>query len=169
MKFDILIMEENHAKALFLERILKTYDFTSDVARINPSNTLNFLEKYNFNLIIVNPFAYNLKSTSKIIFKIREVYPNIVFVLYYDVNNSELQEKLFKEGSERFKHYFKLNKKTPFIEFERELLEVINACKSYVTNQSWWKLKNDTIKNKKNEVIGLHKQINSFIMNDDLE
>lgn len=108
-----------------LDRISKVYEvnlaFTLDEAR-------SHLRSGGVNAIIVDPFALGVKESSTFIFSIRDVFPEIVFVLYVDFMETMANEAWFyADQRARFYHYFKLDKQTPLLHFEEQVYGILRA------------------------------------------
>ena len=60
------------------------------------------------NTIFIDPFAFGIDASARLIISIRELFPEIVFVLY--LNDEELHiasNELFRGERKRFQHYYR--------------------------------------------------------------
>jgi Domain of unknown function (DUF4145) len=86
------------------------------------------LRSGNVNTIFLDPLGLGLDDGSDFIFGIRDVFPDIVFVLYVDMQAVQSKAAAFYAGRRaRFGHYFRLDKRTPVMLFEEEVYAVLRA------------------------------------------
>jgi hypothetical protein len=82
------------------------------------------------NTIFIDPLALGLDEASAFIFHIRDVLPEIIFVLYIDRASVESQRAVFYRGErQRFSHFYVLDKRTPTDLFDEELRSVLRTCR----------------------------------------
>lgn len=94
------------------------------------------LEETDINCIFIDPVSIGLETCSEFIFKVRRVFPRIIFVLFCSSDHVEpLYAEFYRGERARFHHYFKLNKKSEGEKLERKLLQVIHLCMSDIRLQ----------------------------------
>lgn len=83
------------------------------------------------NTIFIDPLAFELDEVARFIFDTRDGRPEIVFVLYMNVEAAEKQRGLFYHGDrQRLKHYYKLDKAIPIEAFTDEVAAVVRTCQA---------------------------------------
>jgi hypothetical protein len=87
------------------------------------------VEQKEINTIYIDPFALGLESSGDFILGMRRSHPGVVFVLYYDLEaQGSVEDRTFGGERERFRHYFKLDKRTPGPRFVQEVQATVRAC-----------------------------------------
>jgi hypothetical protein len=93
------------------------------------SETQRVLRVGAFNTIFIDPLSFDLNEASDLIFSIRKTLPEILFVLYIDLSEVEgVRGEFFKGERSRFNHYYRLDRRTPAVNFKQELEATIRIC-----------------------------------------
>lgn len=88
------------------------------------------------NVIFLDPVRLGLAETTEFVDRTRENWPGTAFVLFLDVAAAEAQADVFYEGDrERFTHYYRLDKGTPFRALVTEVDNLLDRCRTYVSTR----------------------------------
>jgi hypothetical protein len=91
------------------------------------------LEASQVNTIFIDPLSLGLDAASDFILRVRETFPEIVFVLYVDkADVEEHRSKFYRGERRRFAHYYSLDKRTPVAAFPQELRAILASCQAYL-------------------------------------
>lgn len=112
------------------------------LARVEPAATcevcqsidelLSALDRTMISVVFIDPFSFGLDKAADVIFEIRRSHPWIAFVLYIDVAGAERQRSTFYRGRRsRFSHYYRLDKATPLLAFDREVASLLTATQQW--------------------------------------
>lgn len=105
------------------------------------------LRASDINAIFFDPLI-GLDEATRLIFRTRELLPEIVFVLYLDIATAEARREVFYQGERRrFGHYYKLDKATPVPAFPGEVDSVVRLCQSDLS----WRLSRESLQRLKDE------------------
>lgn len=129
----VLIVDPNDSSAELLSQSLR--GMKEKVLSVKGVKSLpdarNALIESDINTIYIDPISLGYVEASEFIFDVRKRLPNIVFVLYLDLNRMEhIRTEFFSGERRRFSHYFKLDKLTPIASFKDELKATIRQCQS---------------------------------------
>ena len=130
----ILVCDADKASIQNLVRAIKRVGDDSDVQSTTTLfNALKHVENTPTNVVFVDLFSLGLDDAASFVFRVRERFRHIVFVLYIDVALSERRRAAFYRGDRRrFAHYIKLDKRTPVQAFDSEVGSVLNQCRRYL-------------------------------------
>lgn len=117
-----------------LEKLTSSYSFVGTCTVTNPLHLISKISDET-NTIIIDPCSVNLEFTSQLIFKIRNEYPHITFLLFTDFHNLESTDFFYAGERKRFRGYFKLNKRTPLFLFESEFINALVLCQGDLKDQ----------------------------------
>jgi hypothetical protein len=82
------------------------------------------------NTVFIDPIGLGLDEGSEFVFGVRDLLPDVVFVLYVDRAAVQASRTAFFAGRrERFRHYFTLDKRTPMLLFEEEVYAVLRGVR----------------------------------------
>src|ERR1700686_3454976 len=118
------------------------------IARVDPSVThqivpsidalLNAVDVGVVGTIFIDPFSIGLDESTAVILNVRESHPWITFVLYFDVALAERHRAEFYRGNRsRFSHYYKLDKATPLLAFDREVESTLLLARRWAVKHSY--------------------------------
>jgi hypothetical protein len=131
-----LVVDASHSSAVLLCDSLR--GLASQVLTVEKAMALPeawaVLKARDVNTIFIDPLSFGLDVSSDFIFRVRRVYPSIVFVLFLDFAAMERGRHEFFAGErKRFSHYYKLDKATPATIFREEILATVNKCQAYLS------------------------------------
>jgi hypothetical protein len=90
---------------------------------------LDLMAAKKINLLFIDPLTLGLAEAAKLIFQIRENFPEVLICLFIQPDEMRRRTAEFYAGErERFGHYFKLNKDLPDGNFEDETYLMVNHC-----------------------------------------
>ena len=156
IKLNTIIVDNDFNTCNFLNKLLKSNLDVERVVSTTPNDLHNTINA-NTNTIIIDPFADSLEYTSDLIFNIRKNNKNIVFTLFTDFKYIEDTPFFFEGERKRFRHYYKLNKRTPVFLFETELNSIISKCQNYLL------YKTPNLRNSKNDNFDLAISIKNLV------
>ena len=136
--FRVVICDRDATAARMLKDALGHIDSAIDSEIVDDADMLlDALDRKVIGTIFIDPFSLGLDETSTLIFHVRESYPWIAFVLYMDVAEAERNRAEFYRGKRsRFSHYYRLDKSTPLLAFEREVESILTVAKRWVSKHS---------------------------------
>jgi DNA-binding NarL/FixJ family response regulator len=148
----VLIVDRDESAARALLDILKGID---SVVHIRTTDSLeiaqSLIRQHDINAIYIDLISTGLDAATQFIFGIREAYPTLVFVLYYDSTHRQARDGgLFDGPRHRLIHYYKLDK-THGQDFSAKVASTVYQCQSYLVAR----LARDTIDLLKSEVTSL--------------
>ena len=129
----VLLIDKDQKLMELLANIINDFSFVELAKITTPIETVFELDQNKFNVIFIDPLSENLDSSSKLIFRIRQTFPGVVFVLFTDfsfINNNS--DYFYFQERKRLLHYYKLNKRTPFFLFEEECLAALQKCQKWL-------------------------------------
>jgi len=98
-------------------------------AVVSTTDLFELLAEKNINVLFIDPFTSELNNTSKLIFRIRQNFPEVIICLFIRPDVVRRQALEFYAGErERFGHYFKLHKEMPDDSFEEEAYLMLFHC-----------------------------------------
>lgn len=129
----VLIIDPERSTAESLQRALRDIETVITVERqASLAEAPACIETHDINAIYIDPISLGIEEASDFIFRIRQTYPEIVFVLYYSFEEQEsYYESSFYAGERRrFRHYFRLDKLTSVSAFSEEVRYTALACEA---------------------------------------
>lgn len=147
-----LIVDSDKKSSVALERALRENALVLHVESCSElPQSDEALGTRDVNVIYIDPNGMAIDAASDFIFRIREEYPSVVFVLYFDTNTLKGREDIFYEGERRrFAHYFTLDK-APDPDFARSVHSTIAACQGDLA----FSLTQEKIESLQKELIGI--------------
>lgn len=118
----------------------------SCVTKVAVSEELSGLDRLDsgseVNTVFIDPLLFDLDDAAKAIFSVRARVPQIVFVLYMNVDDGERRRHdLFAGERRRFLHYYRLNKGGAVAEFIGNLEVSLDLCRYDLD----WQISKDSI------------------------
>lgn len=105
---------------------------------------IDFLQVHRINTIFIDPFEFDLEQASSLIFRIRRLIPEVVFVISSRRSLIEANRSIFYQGERsRLSHYFFVDKDTPPGWMKAEIETIIGRC---VYAHRWIRTLNDVDK-----------------------
>lgn len=111
-------------------------DFLSQIPMVEQSTAVgstadlpDLLAAKKINVLFIDPFTSELNATSKLIFRIRQDFPQVIVCLLIRPGEVRRRTAEFYDGErERFGHYFKLNKDLPDDSFQEDAYLMLSHC-----------------------------------------
>lgn len=154
----VLIIDPDNKSANALKSVLDSVEY---VISANIENTVNEIEmiikENDINAIFIDPITLGIENASNFIFDLRKRYPSIVFVLFMDFQKqNDLGHTFFSGERQRFRHYYKLDKRSKSSRFRARVLFSLDECQIYLS----YSLEKKKIINLKNELFEIQKNAN---------
>jgi hypothetical protein len=139
MPFKVVICDRDATAARMLDDAVARVDPNIDRSSVaGADHLLDALEQGIAGAIFIDPFSLGLDEATTVIFHVRETYPWITFVLYMDVAEAERTRADFYRGKRsRFSHYYRLDKGTPLLAFDREVESTLQLAKRWALKHSY--------------------------------
>jgi CheY-like chemotaxis protein len=131
----VLICDAEVSSAKTLEHALQNIQGVQSVkVATNLAEAWTVLSTTTVNAICIDLLSVGLDEGSAFVFRVRETWPEIVFVLYINKATAERQRSTFYKGERsRFSHYYTLDKQTPVAMFADEVGAMVATCQNYLS------------------------------------